>query len=71
MALFFGAEFPTGLSDRTSFDNMLPIHIIQDNHNRSIAFAKTIIDILLEMIYSFSRGLTIIGNNCQFLLIGP
>ena len=41
-------------------------YIIQDNHNRSIAFAKTIIDILLEMIYSLSRGLTIIGNNCQF-----
>ena len=71
MALFFGAEFPIGLSDRTSFDNMLPIHIIQANHNRSITFAKTIIDILLETIYSFSRCLKIIGNNCQFSLIGP
>ena len=41
MALFFGAEFPIGLSDRTSFDNMLPIHIIQANHNEvNIFFTK-------------------------------
>ena len=54
MALFFGAEFPTGLSDRTSFDNMLPIHIIQANHITSKTSANTIFDTLFESIYSFS-----------------
>lgn len=44
MALFFGAEFPIGLSDRTSFDNMLPIYIIQANHNEvNIFFTKILL----------------------------